>query len=77
VWPISAIVNTMLAAEFTAVPIAASPAARALAGQRVPQSLNEPAAGNVGDRARFNAVNTAVLSAQPPWARQVGERRRS
>jgi hypothetical protein len=61
--PISATVNTMLHAAFSAVPIAASPMARGLAGQRVPHSLNAPAVGNVGDRARINPVNTAALNA--------------
>src|SRR3954454_11941288 len=61
--PISAIVNTTLTAVFSAVPITASPPTRALRGQRVPQSLNEPAPGNVGDRAKTRLHNTAVLSA--------------
>src|ERR1700754_1922161 len=61
--PISAIVNTMLDAEFSAVPIPALPTARGLVGQRDPHSLNVPPAGNVGDRARVNPVNTPVLRA--------------
>src|SRR5262245_9482176 len=63
---ISAIVNTMLDAEFSAFPIAAPPTARGLSGQRVPQSLNEPAPANVGDRTRVNPVNTAMLTAYAP-----------